>query len=181
MLSLFVILAALVGGFILGVLVNLIADYVPARRLHQLASASPFVSESAIPPMPRMLPHLPNGRRAPLYAWSGIGARLTGSHSFAQPHWPRRILVEISLAVIVLLIVMTFNSDPDLAFFIFYAPALILYIVIDVEYRWILLGTIWPVGLVALADALLIGNVYRSVRRFAEDCTLSGLWLCCTS
>ncbi len=152
------ILAAL-GGLSAGVIVNLLADYLPARRLNRLAAASPFVSESAIPPLPRPFPMLPNGHIVPFYAWSGIGARLTGIIGFREPRWTRRVLVEGALTLAFPAIVAGYPADvypifPTIGFLLFYAAALTLYVVIDVEYRWIMTNTIWPVMLIALIEAV---------------------------
>lgn len=148
-LSLLIVLGAL-GGFIGGVAVNLIADYVPARRLHYLAKASPFTSANAIPPIP---PPFPN---APVYAWSGWVAWLSGQRAvFATPRWRRRLAVELGLALLWGWIVATYAADSNLPFYLFYALPLVLYVVIDVEYRWIIWGSVWPVGLVALLEAII--------------------------
>lgn len=146
----FSLIIAAVGGFIVGVIVNLIADYSPARRMHLLAKASPFVSESAIPPMPPLVPH------APFFAWSGWGARLTRTGNFDTPRWRRRLLTELAMALIYPLIVSAYGSWPNLPFFLFYAPVLVLIVIIDIEYRWILWETIWPTVIIAILEALLV-------------------------
>ena len=148
-----------VAGFLVGVLVNLIADYLPARRLHLLASASPFVSPTAIPPLPSFIPHLPDGQRAPFYTWSGITARLTGIDGFREKRWRRRVLVEIGLTLLYAWIVATYGGLPDLPFLLVYAPALVIYVVVDIEYRWILNSTIWPIGVLAVIDSLVTHRV----------------------
>src|SRR5689334_10535846 len=89
---------ALIIGFLTGILVNLIADYLPARRHHQLASANPFVSKSVIPPVAPFIPHRPDGRVWPIYLWSGVIATLAGARVFEQ-HRVRHIITEIALAL----------------------------------------------------------------------------------
>jgi prepilin signal peptidase PulO-like enzyme (type II secretory pathway) len=149
-----------IAGLIAGVIVNLLADYLPARRLHVLASQSPFVSESAIPPLPRPLPTLSDGRRAPIYAWSGVFARLTGVISFREPRWTRRLLVEFGLMMAFPAIITGYPADvfplwPSIGFLLVYAAALVLYVVVDIEYRWIMTETILPIMAIGLFEALL--------------------------
>lgn len=141
------VILACVGGFLVGVLVNLIADYLPAHRLHTLAKASPFVT--VVPPLPTLLP------RAPLFAWSGWIAYFIKVNGFDTPRWRRRLLTELALAVIYLWLVTTFADSPNLPFYLVYAPALILIVIIDVEYRWILWSTIWPVALAAILENIV--------------------------
>ncbi len=144
----FSLIIAGIGGFISGVIINLIADYLPARRLHKLAKASPFAT--AIPAMPALLPH------APFFAWSGWFARLTGINGFDMPRWTRRLLTEIGLALFFVWIVNTYAASPNLPFYMFYAPALALIVIIDIEYRWIMWDTIWPVALIGIIEAILV-------------------------
>jgi len=157
------ILLALMGGFGVGVLVNLLADYLPAQRLYREARASPFVSKSALPAIPHFLPHYANtpDRPAPIYTWSGLVARLSGKGTqFSLPRWTRRIAVEVGLALAYTWLVATYGDSPlILSFFLFYAPALILIAVIDIEHRWILVETLWPIAVVALIDAGFSGRL----------------------
>ena len=156
-MTLSILLGALLG-FAIGVCVNLFADYCPAQRLYHLARASPFVSESGLPPIPQPLPRLPNGRVAPIYLWSGVIARLAGHAYFESSRWTRRILVEIGLAAAYAWIVSFYGDSPYLPYFLFCVPFLTLISVIDIEYRWILPETLWPVALVALLDAAFNGS-----------------------
>jgi len=149
----------LIGGFLVGVIVNLLADYLPAARLYRLAKASPFVSESGRPPQPRPLPRLRDGTVAPLYLWSGLIARFIGRHHFDPVRWPRRLTVEIGLALAYAWIGAYYATVPSLPFLLFYAPALFLIAVIDIEYRWIIPLTLWPVIAAAWLDSLLTGRV----------------------
>jgi len=154
----FSILLGVLLGFVVGVFVNLYADYRPAQRLYRLARASPFVSESGLPPVPRPFPRLPDGRIAPAYLWSGLIARLVGRSCFEDARWMRRISVEVGLAAAFGWIVSFYGTSPYLPYFLFCAPFLTLIAVIDIEYRWILPETFWPLGIVALLDAAFNGT-----------------------
>ncbi len=63
------------------------------------------------------------------------------------------------MAIIYVWLVGTYGGSPSLPFYLFYAPALILIVVIDVERRWILLETLWPIALAALLDSALTGRL----------------------
>lgn len=143
----------LILGFLTGILVNLIADYLPAQRHHELARANPFVSPSAVPPRPTFLPRHPDGRLWPIWMWSGLVAWLTGSSTFVDRHATRHVLTEIGLAVGFAWIAWTFAGDPDLAFLLFYGAVFILIIIIDVEHRWVMLEIIVPAALVAILES----------------------------
>ncbi|MHB8628529.1 MAG: prepilin peptidase [Aggregatilineales bacterium] len=160
----FAILLAALFGFIVGVYVNLFADYRPAQRLYRLARASPFVSESGLPPIPRPLPRFPDGRVAPVYLWSGVIAWFAGRNYFDNPRWIRRIAVEIGLAVAYGWIVSFYGASPYLPFFLFCAPFLVLISVIDIEYRWILAETLWPLAIVVVLDSAFNGTLTPTLR-----------------
>lgn len=162
----FSILLGALLGFAVGVSVNLFADYRPALRLYRLARASPFVSESGLPPVPRPLPRLPDGRIAPVYLWSGVIARLAGHNYFENPRWVRRLSVEIGLAVAYAWIISFYNAadSPYVPYFLFCVPFLALIAVIDIEYRWILAETLWPLAIVKLLDAGFNGNFISVLR-----------------
>jgi leader peptidase (prepilin peptidase) / N-methyltransferase len=147
------LLIALVAGFISGVVVNLLADYLPVRRHHILASRDPFVSRSAVPAAPPFIPRRTDGRPWPFPLWSGVVAALVGARVFDPRRQVRRIAVELGLAVVFALITLQYADYPSLPFLLFYAAVFALIIVIDIEYRWILFETIWPPALVALVEA----------------------------
>jgi len=149
----------LIFGLLAGVIVNLLADYLPAARLFRLAKASPFVSDSGLPTQPKPLPRLKNGQVAPIYLWSGVMARLAGRHHFDSAHWLRRLTVEIGLALAFAWIGTFYSNSTGLPFFLFYAPTLTLIVVIDIEYRWIIPLTLLPIGIAACFDSLLTGRV----------------------
>lgn len=153
-----VIVTALIG-FVAGVIANLIADYVPARRLHREASANPFTSRSSIPPLRPFIPCRTDGRPWPVYLWSGTIATLTGTPVFVQPRRLRRIAVEIGLAAAFAWIMANFPDASSLPFLLFYAVIFALVVVIDVEYRWILWEIILVACVGALAESILVGRV----------------------
>jgi prepilin signal peptidase PulO-like enzyme (type II secretory pathway) len=144
---------ALILGFISGVIVNLLADYLPARRYHRVASADPFVSRSAVPPVPPLLPRRADGRLWPVPLWSAVIATLTGAPIFDPKRRSRRIITELGLPVAFAWITSMYANSRSLPFLLFYAAVFALIVIIDVEYRWILFETIWPPALVALAEA----------------------------
>src|SRR5512140_3071242 len=113
------ILLALVPGFLVGVIVNLLADYLPARRYHQRASADPFVSRETIPPVPPFLPHRADGSLWPVPLWSGLIAALAHVPVFERR--ARHVITEIGLAAAFAAIVAAYGSDHSLPFLLFYA------------------------------------------------------------
>ena len=157
--SLLMIVVGALYGFLAGVVVNLLADYLPAVRLYQLASASPFVSESGLPPVARAFPRLANGQPAPIWLWSGVITRLRGRHYFDPVRWRRRLAVEIGLPLVCAWIAMFYIGEGLLPFFLFYAPVLTLIAVIDIEYRWVIPLTLWPLLVAVLLDTLLSGRM----------------------
>lgn len=142
-------------GFVSGVLVNLLADYLPARRYHHEASRNPFVSKDAIPPIPPLLPP------APIYAWSGWLGRLTGRSAFSSPRWTRRLIVELLLPVLFVWLLYQYglSTQPGesikFPYFLFYGAGLTLIAVVDIERRWILDGVLAVMGLVAILQCAL--------------------------
>src|SRR5258707_1284997 len=86
------IIVVAVVGFIVGIITNLIADYLPARRLHREASANPFTSRSSILPLRPFIPRRKGGRLWPVYLWSGTIATLTGTPVFSVWCVCRRVL-----------------------------------------------------------------------------------------
>ncbi len=174
-----VVLIALVAGFISGVLVNLLADYLPNRQHHFLAKASPFVSPSAVPPLPTFTPRRSDGQSWPIPYWSGVIAALTRKPVFPM-HPIRHIITEIGLALAFAGIAWLYPTSPNLPFLLFYAAVFAIVIIIDVEHRWIMWITIWPPALVALAEAAFWPRVSleESLRGGLYGCLiLFGLYL----
>src|SRR5260221_6535328 len=93
------ILVALILGFLAGVAVNLLADYLPWHRHYNLTMTSPFASRDIVPTKPSLLPRQDNGRLLPVYLWSGLIASLAGRQVGKSQYRTRRILTEICLAL----------------------------------------------------------------------------------
>ncbi len=123
-------------GFFVALPVNLLADYLPARRYDQLARRNPFTSQHSLPPVPPLIPRLP-----PLQ-WFGITAWLLGKPTTRTA---RRIAVELGLSVAFGLLAHTYGLIGDVVFYYIYAALFVLIAVIDVEHRWVL-----PSSLIAL-------------------------------
>jgi prepilin signal peptidase PulO-like enzyme (type II secretory pathway) len=150
-------LAALLLGLLAGVIVNLLADYLPARRHYELARRSPF--STVKPQRPAFGLRLPDGEPAPLWSWSGTLTAALGRSHFPVRHTARRAAVEISLAAAFLLLAVGYLDAPFLPFYLFYATCMAHVVVTDVEHRWIMPEIIW-VGIAAgLAEALMVGRI----------------------
>ncbi len=144
MQSLTPILIALVLGFLAGVMVNLLADYLPARRHYDLARRSPF--STVRPVKPTFIP------RRPPPQWSGVIAAILRA---PVERLPRRAFTEIGLAAAFALITAFFAEARFLPFYLFYAAVFALVIITDIEYRWILPEVTWSAALVALAESVI--------------------------
>src|SRR5579859_7594014 len=103
-----IILAALILGWLCGIIVNLLADYLPARRHHFLARTNPFVSPEVVPPQPSFLPRRLDGRVWPMFLWSGLIAQITGVPVFDKQHRVRRLLTEVGMALVFTCIAVQF-------------------------------------------------------------------------
>jgi hypothetical protein len=156
------LLIALVLGFLSGVLINLLADYLPARRHYRLLVSSPFATRSATIQPPAFLPRRTDGRPWSFPFWSGTVAAVTGAPVFDGRRRLRRLSVEIGLALVFAWLGWLHAESRSLPFFWFYAAVFALVIAIDVEHRWILFETIWPPALVALAEAVFQPRVNLS-------------------
>jgi len=154
--NLFTDLSILLIGYLLGVLTNVLADYLAARRDYAIARSSPFVSESSRPVHPRFGPRHPETWALwPVHFWSGIIARLAQQPVFKPARTTRRIAVEIGLPLVFLLIAHQFPGARFLPFYWYYAIIFALVIVIDVEYRWILIEVIGAGVVGVLVEAIL--------------------------
>jgi prepilin signal peptidase PulO-like enzyme (type II secretory pathway) len=150
------ILIAPISGFLVGVLVNLLADYLPARRHYDLARRSPF--STVKPVKPSFIP------RRPVPLWSGLIAvalRAPAAHPF------RRVITEIGLAAAFALIAGWFAHMHFLPFYLFYAAVLALVTITDIEHRWILPEVTWLAACVGLAESVM-------TRRLSLDNALQG-------
>jgi leader peptidase (prepilin peptidase)/N-methyltransferase len=168
------------AGLLLGGLINILADDLPARRN----------------PGP---PHYPDGTPRPVSAWLGITAFLTGQRTSPTPPEvvesspsekslseaefidaavaelpemagpmppepvqpkPRRLswrypLVEIVLALSYIGMALGLRDEKNLTFWFVYVAVLLLITVIDIEHRLILFVVILPACLFALLVALI--------------------------
>lgn len=133
----------ILAGFILGGIVNVLADDLPQRRA------------------PR-LPHYPDDTPRPLHAWLGttaflLGARKSPSGSTLGWRYP---LAEWSTVGLMLLAIVMKGSKPDistlqLVFYLVYMALFVLITVIDIEHRLILFIVVIPSSLLAILDAVL--------------------------
>ncbi len=138
------LLIALLSGYLAGVLVNLLADYLTARRHYDLARRSPF--STVKPAKPTFIP------RRPLPLWSGLIATVL---RVPVERLLRRVLTEIGLAAAFALIAAFFAEARFLPFYLFYAAVFALVIITDIEDRWILPEVTWLAALVALAESVI--------------------------
>src|SRR5258707_1085584 len=125
------IVIALFLGFAAGILVNFLADYLPANRHYELASTNPFVSRDVIPPKPRFRPLVPRK-----YAWSSTIAAIAKAP--LPDHPKRHIITELGLAAAFAWITWLYPTDSHLAFLLFYAAVFVIVAIIDIEQRWIM-------------------------------------------
>jgi Flp pilus assembly protein protease CpaA len=163
---------AFMSGVLVGVLVNLLADYLPARYAYQDARRNPFSTTTPAPP--RLFP------RGPLFAWSGIVALFGLQMPYSAPRWGRRIAVEILMPVLFVGLTLRDMTNPDLPFLLCYAALFVLIAVIDIEYRWILWDTLIPLIIVALLEIVLTPrlNLERDVLGAILAFVITGgLWL----
>lgn len=132
-----------VAGWLVGGLLNALADDLPDHR------------------SPR-LPRYPDGTPRPPIAWLGTLAFLTGKRcapSGACLSW-RYPLTEIATALAFVITALTVREDAamtglQLAFWLAYMAIFVLVVVIDVEHKLILFAVMIPAGILALLDAAL--------------------------
>ncbi|RMF51396.1 MAG: hypothetical protein D6749_07915 [Chloroflexota bacterium] len=166
-----VLIAALLG-FLAALMVNRLADYLPARRYDQLARRSPFVSAQSLPLVPPLVP------RAPLWQCFGFTRALAGK---ADKRAWRYLAVELALSAAFGLIAYTYGLYLPVSFFYIYAALFALIAVIDIEHRWILPSTLMALIACSALEWLLFGwrNVPQEMLRGALNGCLIGacLWL----
>jgi leader peptidase (prepilin peptidase)/N-methyltransferase len=145
-MNIVIALVAGVIGLIVGGVINVLADDLPARE------------------NPR-LPHYPDGTPRPVSAWLGVAAFMTGQRispkrptkkakTAARLSW-RHPVVEIVTALVFFGVALGARNQPNVPYWFVYLAILILITVIDVEHRLILFVVIIPSCLFALAVALI--------------------------
>jgi prepilin signal peptidase PulO-like enzyme (type II secretory pathway) len=139
-------------GVLVGVLVNLLADYLPARRNYNLARHSPFTT--VVPARPAFLPA---NRR--VWLWSSLLGALPRVSIFDPPRLVRRVSVEVGLGILYVVLGSLYWGEPFFPFYVFYGAIFALIIVIDVEYRWILLEVVCLGAIGALAEVFFVGRL----------------------
>lgn len=135
-------------GFFVALPINLLADYLPARRYERLARRNPFTSQHSLPPVPPLIPRLP------LLQWFGITALLSGK---STKRTARRIAVELGLSVAFGLLANTYGLIGDVVFYYIYAALFVLIAVIDIEHRWVLPSTVIALVSYGVLEWLLLG------------------------
>ncbi|NDJ60986.1 MAG: prepilin peptidase [Chloroflexi bacterium] len=129
-------------GLVLGGVVNLLADDLPARR------------------SPHFPPRYPDDTPRPPTAWLGITAFLFGKRSSpgdAKLSW-RYPLTELLTAGLMIIALLSALDDPNMTplqfiFWEIYMVIFALIIVIDIEHRLILFVVIIPACVIAVIDA----------------------------
>lgn len=167
-----VALIAVIVGFILGVIVNLLGDYLPEERYWQLQKYYQELKaqgqyDEEIPQyfpdgyQPTWWPHYRDGSPRPLIAWSGLGAFLSGNrvspnNAEAKMGW-RYPLTELGMIGMFALTVLAWPNEARLLVWLIYIVLFALITVIDIEHRLILFyQTIIPGAIIAILFAILI-------------------------
>ncbi len=153
------IFLAILIGWPAGVLVNVLADYLPARRKAQWAAA-----EGHEIPLITWQPKYSDGTPRPAIAWSGILAFITGNRfapTGGRLGW-RHPITELLTMLFMGLALGAAESNEVSAiqtiFWLVYMAIFMLVIVIDIEHKLILFAVIVPSTLLALVDALITPN-----------------------
>jgi prepilin signal peptidase PulO-like enzyme (type II secretory pathway) len=149
------IVIALGLGYVAGVLLNWLADYLPGRRHYDIARRSPFTTVKPTPPP--LLPRRADGRWHPWYTYSGLAAAVIRYPTFDPPRRLRRVSAELGMCLAFGWITATFGAQgqyaANIGFLLFYAAALVLVAVIDLEHRMVMVEVILIMAAVALAEA----------------------------
>lgn len=141
-------------GFLAGVLLNVLADYLAARRHYQTAKSSPFSTLTPAPPHIR--PRWDEGRTAPVYTWSGVLGVLRGKAPFQPPRRVRRLMVELGMAALWWGLAVGYGERPFFPFYLLYSAVFVLCVVSDVEQRWLYDEVLMVGALAAVIEALLV-------------------------
>ncbi len=164
-MDILIVLLAIIAGFLMGVVVNALADAMPYYRR---------------PRMPRYLPptdmeELPDDLpRRPWMAWSGVVAFLAGYRFWPEDHrfrvkW-RHPIVEIFLAVFFAYIVLNWPDHERTVVWMSYLGILMLITVIDIEHYLILIPVIVP----ACVYALVVAVIFPESDRETVDYLIGG-------
>jgi leader peptidase (prepilin peptidase)/N-methyltransferase len=146
-LSWIVLVLAALGGWLAGVVVNTLADYLPGVRFVAVA-------ETDSPAAP-LWPHYPDRTRRPWSAWSGLAAFLGGgrmSAGGARLAW-RHPIVEALLAVAYGLVFLYHGWNAQTAFYMVFLAIMALIVIIDLEHRLVLFAVILPACALAVLEA----------------------------
>ncbi|MBE2193137.1 MAG: prepilin peptidase [Anaerolinea sp.] len=141
-----------VAGFLMGIALNLFADYLALRRHYHLALHSPFSTVKPHPP--HFLPRRADGSLLPLWRWSALIGAFQLGEGFHPPRHARRIGVEIGVALIWALIIHRYGNHAFSVFYLAYALILILCIVSDIENRWIYLEVLAVGAALAILESI---------------------------
>ncbi|MBI3761855.1 MAG: prepilin peptidase [Chloroflexi bacterium] len=126
-------------GLVLGALLNVLADDLPARRAPRL----PVCGNC--------------GRTHPPHYWLAVGAYLFGGRCVhcGAPIRLRHVLTELTSALIVVYLWNRFGATTQFVFTAAIVAGLLLITVIDVEHRLILRVVVYPAMIIALIAGLL--------------------------
>ncbi len=156
-MSIVIAVLAALGGLLVGGVINVLADDLPARR-------NPGI------------PHYPDGSLRPFSAWLGLSAFLTGQRAPAAlvpgdegAPAPRRLswrhpLVELATGAAFAAMVLGYPHEKNLWAWLVYVAVLLLITVIDVEHRLILFVVIIP----SSVFAVIVAAVSPDGRPFVE-------------
>ncbi|HRE49580.1 MAG TPA: prepilin peptidase [Aggregatilineales bacterium] len=141
-------------GFAFGVLLNVLADYLAARRHYQTAKNSPFSTLKPTPP--HLRPRWDDGHTAPLYAWSEVVGALRGKTPFHPPRHVRRLAVEVGMAALWWGLAVGYGERPFFPFYLLYSAVFVLCVVSDIEQRWLYDEGLMVGALAAVIEALFV-------------------------
>lgn len=148
-MTLFTLVLGVLIGFVVGSLVNALADYLPSARFAAL-------TDDGIEPAP-FQPHYPDGTIRPVLAWSAVLAALTGrwQGSSGSKLSRRHILTELLLAAAYALILGHFGWNTQTVFYLIVLAFMGLITIIDVEHKLVLFVVVLPAALIAVLDSAL--------------------------
>jgi hypothetical protein len=149
-----ILLPAALLGWLAGIGVNLLADYLPARRHVREAARSPFSNQ--LPPPARF-------GAGSAWQWSGLVAFLSDSlgrkATFTRGRLWRGLLVELALILLFCDLAARYGLFPFYYFFLAYAALFVLLALMDIEGRWIAGGVVYTGYAIAIAESVFAGRV----------------------